>query len=400
MNHRWIAWIVLAALTGLAGCQTSVPEAKIQATKRWEHTRSQMACGMAGEYLKSGQLDKAAAKAQEALVLDEQNLPARITLGKVYIEQGQYGSAAAELTKVVRQTPASAEAVYYLAIAQEKVGQLEDALSNYRRTYVLDSSNIAPVVAAGEVMVALGRVPEAQRFIEGYLPQGGSDPALYELAGRLAMMQEEYPQAVKHYSNALDLDHKNLCYRQMLACAQFEAGLFSETVETLQVLRQEPNCVCPAWVYGMMGDSYMALNRPRDARDLYVKRQELQPRAPEAWTDLGKAALALGDEDRAMDSARSALSLEPKNADAAGLLGYSLLRKGLFIEAVGALAPAVAAHGDNAVLRCLLGRAYQGCGNEAEAKQCFSAALKAEPGNELAKLLLSSYASAATPAGP
>ena len=59
----------------------------------------------------------------------------------------------------------------------------------------------------------------------------------------------------------------------------------------------------------MLGDCWLALNRPAEARDAYYRAAELSPLVTGAWLKLAKAALALGDLPRAILSARKALSL-------------------------------------------------------------------------------------------
>jgi superkiller protein 3 len=345
--------------------------------------------GCAAEHLKVGQLSRARAKALEALTLDQQHLEARMLLSKVYIEEGHYGRAIAELEQARTQAPKSAEVVYLLGVAQEKAGKLDDALKSYRRAYVLDSTTLEPVKATAEVLVAMGRINEAQVHIDSYTAAAHNDPGMFELAGRLAMMRGQYTKAVGHYEQAHDLDHENLRYREALARAQFFAGKHSEAKETLELLADADGYEAPAWVYNMLGDCHMAIGRPFEARDAFRTATDLSPTEAGVWANLARACLALDEQTKAVSAARQALYLDAKHADASLVLGYALLRAEQIGRALKVLSDAAAMHPDNGTLLCLLGRAHAAAGDETKAIRCYKAALRAEPENELAKGLLS-----------
>ena len=388
-------WIAIATTVGmLSGCGPSVPEAKKEAYQRWNGARAKVLCGVARQHLEVGQLDGAAAKAGEALALDEDYTEARLLLGKVHIEQGQYPAAIIELERVLNKDPEAAEIHYLLGVAREKAGLLTEALADYRRCHAIQRSHLPAIMAATEVLVTMERVREAQLYIESYLSLAGAEPGMYELAGRIAMMQEDYPRAATFSQQACNLDPKNLRYRETLARARFHAGEHAEALEALGELKAAGNYTVLAWVHTTTGDCLMALGRPHDARDAYHRAHELQPASAGSWVNLAKASLALGDTTRAALNARQALRLDPGNIDAPMLLGYALLKEGKTPLALKVLTEAVTAHPKNGTMRCLLGRVHAARGDNAEAVRCYAAALRAEPDNQLAKSLLAGLAPA------
>jgi len=385
--------IITAVMAISAGCQTqNTQQVKIDAQKRWNHTRAQVLCGVGQEQLKAGQLEQARIKAMEALSLEEGFVEARMLLGKVYIEQGCYGAAIVELTKAMQQLPSSPDAIYLLGVAQEKNGQLEEALASYRHAQVLGNNSLPAIMAVGEVLAAMGRTREAQLHVESYLSLADNEPGMFELAGRLATMTGKHEQAATYFQQAYDLDSKNLRYKEALGRALFMAGKFQPAMEILKDLSETKDYASCGWVYSMLGDCYLAVGRPANARDAYQAAAEISPSSATAWTDLAKAALALGDLARAIIAANQALSLDAKCLDATLVLGYALVRDGQAVKAVGVLKQAAGDHKDSGTLLCLLGCAYAGEGDEIEAIKCYSAALKLEPGNPLARELFSGTA--------
>jgi tetratricopeptide (TPR) repeat protein len=385
---RWIVGALVLCL--LAGCnQQSIGEAKAEASKNWQHTQSQVLCSVAGEHLKAGQLDKAQEKAIEALSLEPSSYEARVLLAKAYIEEGRYSAAANELGMVcAKQLPAqnASEPVYLLAVAHEKEGKLADALAEYRKAYAMDNNNIPALAASVEVLVAMGNLTDAQATTDAYLSQSTDDPTMCELAGRVAAMQKNYAKALKCYQQAHDLDYKNTLYVECIAKTLFAMGQYSQAIETLKSLTQQDRKAL--WIHRMLGDSYLCVNRPADARDEFQLIVDQNPDDASAWISLGKAALAGGDPQRAIFSCDQALKIEPSNLDAMLVQGYSLMLNGDNQRAMMVLGNAAIAHPASSTALCLLGKAHAASGQDSQALKCYTDALRLEPGNKLARGML------------
>ena len=380
---------VILVLGLLAGCNLHhLAKSKTQAYERWYHTRAEMLCAVASEHFKSGQLDKARIKTLEALTLNDQYTEGRLLLGKIYIEQGKYKRAIDELTVLVGAMPESHEVLYLLGVAQERSGLLEEALVSYRRSQALDGSDMSAVKAATEVLVAQGQLRQAQLYIESYISIAGDDQGVYEIAGRLAMMSGDYEKAVARYQYACDLDSENQGYLASLARAQFFARKYHEVVETLNELSESEEHSSTAWVFTMLGDSYMATGRLRNARNAYYRATELAPSDSGAWSNLAKSALAVRDLPRTIQAAKQAMELDSQSTDAALLLGFALLQTGHIPQSLSLLRRAIAMHPNSPELHCVLGRAHRAGGNQTEAMRCYAQALRIDPDNALAMELL------------
>jgi len=381
--------IITLVLSALAGChQTPVKEARIEAYARWNQTRAKVLRGVAEEHLKCGRLDLAALKAQESLALQPEFTEACVLLSRVYIEQGNYASAIDQLTSLADEAPDSAEIHYLLGVAQEKNGQLADALNSYRTAQAKSENNLPAIMAATEVLVAMDRLREAHHQIDSYMSLAGDEAGMYELAGRVAMLGGEHARAVQYYQQACDVDYKNEAYREMLARSQFHAGLHPGAIATLKQLAQTENYRDQAWVHAMLGDCQMALNRAIEARQTYFRATQLSPAKADVWTKLGQASLVCDDVPQAIASAKAALKLDSASLDATLLLGYALLRDGQVALAIRILTNATNRHRNSGTLYCLLGRAHATSGDHPQAKRCYDAALRVEPTNRLARELL------------
>ncbi|HUS91860.1 MAG TPA: tetratricopeptide repeat protein [Phycisphaerae bacterium] len=384
---RWIlAAIVLAAASGCEGVDFS--EKKQEAQKRWFNARARVLYRLAENRFSSGELKEAASSATQALVLQPDYDKPMLLLAKIEIEEGKYSAAIARLREIERARPDSSEVAYLLGAAQEKGGLLSDALANYRRAYALDESNLGAVKAAAEVLTAMGDVRPAQLHVESYLPKAKDDPGMYELAGRLALMTNDFDRAVEYLERARDLDPRNTRYAEMLARAQYSVGRHADAIDTLTELTGRREQKAATWVYLMLGDCHLALGKAHQAFDAYFSASEQAPEDPAVWVALARSALAMKDASRAALAAQRALALAPGELDATLLLGYALLREGRPGEAIEVLRPAADQHPKSATVRCLLGRAFSAGGNVAEAIRWYTSALSVDPGNELARELL------------
>ncbi|MHC4985695.1 MAG: tetratricopeptide repeat protein [Planctomycetota bacterium] len=377
--------IILAVLAA-TGCDSMWVDHQQLAEDQWDENRAGAACNEAAEHLSVGRLEQAERRAREALDLAETYVPARIVLAKTLIEQGNYHAAAAELDEVLIAEPDSAEGVFLLAVAEERLGKLPEALQDYQRAYRLDDTNFNAVLAATEVMVSMANLDEAQTYLSGHLADSGGSPAAYELAGRVAMMREQFGLAAEYYRTAWEGEIDNNDYLEATGLAEALAGDYQRAARSLTARGERGDA--PAWVYATLGDCQLALGDVDDAIESYRTRCEIRSDQAASWDALAKAYLMNGAFDEVCVAAERALDIDPTDVDAMCLKGYALVELGRCEQAVRVLAPAVQAAPDDVMLQCLLGRAYSGLGEVARAGSCYRKAVRLEPENAMAWALL------------
>ena len=392
MTFRHIATIAAVgaglALAAVSGCSDMFNDASAEANDNWRHARANSSYAEAREKLRLGDLSKARDKADEALELDERHHDARILMAKIDIEDGRYQSALDGLEQVLTWRPDDEEVVFLQAVAHEKLGRLDWALQDYRRAYELDSSDFGAILAATEVLVLMDKVREASDFLAQHLSRADNDPAAYELAGRLAMMLDEYDLAAMHYQRAGDLDMDNADYREAMAMALVYSDQHQHAVAALEEVVEHHDGDAPAWVYAMLGDSYLALGQFVKARRQYEVLCRREPDAAESWLALAKAHAMEGHHTEAVDACYRALELDATASEAKSLLGYVLLKGGQTSRALSLLTQAAIAHPGDATLQCVLGQAYDASGRAGEAQACYAEAARIEPSNRVAWRLL------------
>jgi len=363
-------------------------DASADAEEQWQAGRAQTAYREAVEDYRIGNLVKARLKAEQALSLDEHHHAARILVAKVHIEQGRYQSAIDELETVVGDRPDDVEPIFLLGVAHEKAGHLEYALQDYRRAYEIDPKHFGAILAAAEILVLMDRLEDATSLLNAHLSRADNDPAAYELAGRLALMGEDYPAAVEHYRRASKLDPENVDYRESVAISQVYAGQHAEAISTLKDLVDRRDNETPLWIHAMLGDCYLATGASGKAARHYEAVCRIDPDAEIGWLSLAKIYVMQNRVGDAADACLEALTVSPDCVEATSLMGYLLLKAGYAAEAVDLLAVTQASHGDDATLQCVLGRAYTAVGQAEDAQNCYAEAVRLEPENTLAWRLL------------
>jgi tetratricopeptide (TPR) repeat protein len=107
------------------------------------------------------QHDEAIGQLREALRLDPGNITARFNLAQLLTEAQAFDEAISLLETVVAQEPEDAEAHRVLAEAYRETGRTAEALEHFRKTVRIDSSVEDAWIGGTQLLVDLGRYPEA-----------------------------------------------------------------------------------------------------------------------------------------------------------------------------------------------------------------------------------------------
>ena len=233
----------------------------------------------------------------------------------------------------------------------------------------------------------MNRIPEAQARLNGKIDPSAPDPHLCELAGRLAMRQNDHTTAATYLELAHETDPENLRYPEMLADCHRQNGNYDQVVTLLEAQMQNPRYKPRSHVYLMLGEAYLARGQVRQAINYFEQATSQTPDSVETWNALCGAYLADSNYRKAIDAGRKAEHLAPDNAETSLLLGFSLLKNGDVDQATFVLQNAVRRNPNDALALCVLGKAMLKQGKTAEAQRLFSQAGKLNPSSPMAKTL-------------
>ncbi len=394
MKHMTTIAIVVAVLAG--GCGGG-NEQKDGAYKRWYTARARVVQAVGEECFRAGDLDKAYSNAAEAVKLNGEHLPARLLVAKVLIEKGQYAQAIEQLKQAEQLAPESEEVAYLMGVALERRRDFAEALGFYQKARALNPANSAYVKANAEVLVSMNKPHRALELVQMHLERNDGEQGMLALCGELAMLVGETALAVDCYQKCFDADPKDSSLQEGLAKAHFFNSDYAKALTLLKKLDESAYQGKACWPHIMMGDSLLALNRPREARTAFQRATAAAPDEPKAWICLAKAAVALDDPDEVILAARQVISLSGESLEVATLLGHALMRQGRIPQAKKVLTAAAARYPQDATLQCMLGRCYEALGQKDKARACYAQALRVDPEHMLAKVLLESENGEAAP---
>ena len=397
MKRCGIALCLSMLLAGCNALTSQMEKNRNDAYDEWAASRVQVYEELAQSHYASGDLARAREKAEEALKLQPQNTKLRLLLSRVCIEQEDYRAALVNLKQLKDEAPLYEQAKdkaqawevsYYSGVAYERTGQLSTALDCFQEAWRQDSHQPGPVLAATEVLVRMGRIDEAQAFLETRIDPMGNDAAAAELAGRIAMMRSQYPLASRYFHHAHDLDPKSCAYQRMLAEALYRSGSLAEAGRVLDGLLANSEYKPAACVLAMQGDCKVSQGRIAEAVGAYRQATEVDPGNARLHLALARTLIQAKDWPGAVRAASRAQSIEPGKVETALVLAYAMLEHGQTDTAINVLERARQLHRKDAVLLCLLGRAYAKDGRNRLATACYNQAIQIEPRNVLARELL------------
>jgi tetratricopeptide (TPR) repeat protein len=120
------------------------------------------------------------------------------------------------------------------------------------------------------------------------------------------------------------------------AVAKLDAGDDAEAIRILETLKTQENP--PLQGLALLGALYLHSSRPLDALDVLEPLAQLQPPDPAVLYNAGRAAMALGQNQRAAGYFQQSVQLQP-SSPAARELGLMLGSQGMYTQALAFLKP-------------------------------------------------------------
>jgi Flp pilus assembly protein TadD len=198
------------------------------------------------------------------------------------------------------------------------------------------------------------------------------------LAGGVYAQLRDYASAEKALRKAMELEPSNPALYGMLGTIYRDQGQTDRAIAEFDRLVAKSSK--PAAVQTLIGTLLQAQQRFDEAKKRYEEALNLDPNTPVAANNLAwLIAERGGDLNVALQLARTAKAGLPDSPEVSDTLGWVLYKKGLFSQAVSALAESVAKKPEVAVFHYHLGLSYAKAGNAGLARQTLNTALTLDP---------------------
>ena len=384
-----------AVVLGLAGCQSTSArhkQAVVDATRRWQQTRSAVVISMAQQSFNRGDLDQTESTLLEAVRLDPENAQLHLLAGRVALERGQLERSHGRLQKAIDLDDQAVDALYYQGIVLERWQRYEPALARYRQAYARQADNITFLLAVAEMLVATDQVDQAIALLSSKVVYFDQSAAVRVALAQLHTLRGDHARAASLLLEAQLLDPENTAIAEELARVQLSGGRITDAIGTLERLCAETPLESGPDRWRLLASAYCRAGNVRGARAIYRRLRDQAPQDVDNWIRLGELAWLDQDQRAALAAGHRAIGLAPQRHEVYMLAGMVLYQQGRAAEALRMLTRAAELAPDNADLEALRGLALEKSGQAQAAPEGHDQAVRGQPGDARAKRLVSTAA--------
>jgi tetratricopeptide (TPR) repeat protein len=271
-----------------------------------------------------------------ALKIDPNNADAYAQLGVLYARNGQPDKALANLTTAVDLSPKSPRYHWTRGTALYLQGQLEEALTEFLQSTVIDETFVEGFVALAALHRRLGDPDAAQAAVERAVKARPDDPLALVALGVESYLRRDVAAARELFEKARTADPRS-------AAASVNLGLLAWLDGNLDAARKDLERALAAEPASPEALNDMGiLDGARGAVDAAAEkfRRALEAGAPKRTTlfNLGTLQLQGGQVLEAAATLQRVLDVDPEFVPARTNLGYLALLRGNVDEAVATLA--------------------------------------------------------------
>jgi spermidine synthase len=211
-----------AALTGLieaAGSASRLAEAQraleLLASKR--PTNATVRVALARLLAAMGELERAAARAQEVIAAEPQNPRGMELLASIFADAGDVERLRPLVARMQQAHPEREDTWYYAAMASFLGGDLPDAIARARRVVQMNPHHALAHSLIGSASARLGQRDEAREAFRAALEANPQESSTYANLGVLEMQSGDREAAVAYFAESLTLDPHDSVARDNLS---------------------------------------------------------------------------------------------------------------------------------------------------------------------------------------
>lgn len=397
MNHATRTCISLAALLALSGCAAKHGQYTQEHLERANNRVSGLKAGNAFDQGRqsflAGDLDKARKQVDNSIIINPNVDKSHVLRGRILIEQSDLEGALLSFQRAEALNPQNTEAQYYMGIVFERFSQAEEAFTRYAKAAELEPSNPQYVVAAAEMLIDQGMLPEAEAFLAERKSTFDHNAGVRQTLGHIAMLKGDAAAALTCFNDARLLAPDDSGILEDLVHAQIATGKFAEAEFNLGKLLKIPANEGRRDLRQSHARCLMALDRPVEARDILIAltSDESGQMDVQTWVDLGNVSFVLRDMHRVRMAASRIGAIAPNRPEGFVLRAMWHRQQGDLTSALRCCDDAVARRGRDTEPLLLRAMILEELGQLGQSQECYQTVLQEDPGNETATQALSTF---------
>ena len=120
----------------------------------------------------------------------------------------------------------------------------EEAVKTYRQAMEANPDNLAILERLGDLLIRMGRFPDAQKEVETLATHVANDPRVWLRLGAIYYEQKAFDKAIEAFRRVVTLEPTNLRAHFYLSSALFDGGKETEALAELEaILRADPRSI-------------------------------------------------------------------------------------------------------------------------------------------------------------
>jgi tetratricopeptide (TPR) repeat protein len=244
-------------------------------------------------------------------------------VAQLYLMLGRPGEAAAHFRSSVGLEPESAAAHFNLGTALSAAGKLNEAIGQYRQALQINPGYALAHNNLGNALVAQGKLDDAIGEYQDALRSNPNNVEAHSNLGDILLQRGNPDEALRHLREALRIDPGFYVAHYNMGHAFQRRGELSDAIQHFQQAVR----LSPDWAPALTDLAWLLATAPDDTlRDadqairLAERAADLTRRRDAGALDaLAAAYAAAGLFDRALESAQTALRLDPAGPIAAAI---------------------------------------------------------------------------------
>jgi Flp pilus assembly protein TadD len=381
-------------LATLAGCNSGhgkyTNEGKSLANQRVAELKSMNEYNQAKQAYLAGDLDKATKYIDRSLTINPSVAMSHVLRGRILIEQSDLEEACNALLRAEALDPKDPEAEYYLGIVYERFSQPEKALERYTKASELQPANAQYAVAAAETMMDMGKLDEAEKFLNDRSAAFEHNAGVRQTLGHIAMMRGKPEDACKYFDDARLLAPDDSGVVEDLVRAEVATGKWADAEFNISRLLRTPENAARRDLKHMQAKCLLSLDRGVEARQvlLDLTSDDAGQKDVEAWVLLGNTSYMLRDLNRVRMAYTRTIALAPERSEGYMLRALWERKQGELQKGLVSVEKAVERRGTSVEPLLLKGVILREMGRSAESTSTFKTVLAQDPSNQQAKKAL------------
>jgi len=372
---------LVLVLAGCAGHGSYTKQHLDESQDKLAQLKSGTEWQMAQQQFLAGELDKAHKTIDKSLALNDKVPKSYVLKGRILMEKGQLEGARICFLEAEKLESTNVDAQYYLGILHERFNEPLEAYERYTKACELDSTNAQYVIAAAEMLVQMGRVDEAEGFLNVKRSNFEYNAAIRQSLGQIAMLRGDAKTARTMYQEARLLSPDDLHILEDLIRAETADGQFAEAEVNIRKLMESDQYSTRRDLKHVHAKCLLASNRPVEARAILVEltSDDEGARDIEAWVDLGNTSYILKDRIRLRNVAARLTAIAPERHEGYLFRGIGQMLAGETQSALASFNESLARTKTDATPYILKGLMLQDLGRTEEAKQSYADAVQIDP---------------------